>query len=182
MFKVEKESLYELEIKRSKFIAHLFPYSEFDSVMKRLREEHPKGRHFVYAFRYKNEFGQIVEGSSDDGEPKGTSGKPTLNAFRGGDMIDSGVIIVRYFGGIKLGTGGLVRAYSQATNEVINSSDLIKYVEKVSEKFTISYPELSKFEYQLSKIDCEVVSKEFNATGIDLTVLGIEAELRSLKK
>ena len=116
---VQKEFSYTIEEKKSKFISYLFPYSNFDEVMKRLREEHPKAVHFVYAYRYLNEFEQIVENSSDDGEPKGTSGKPTLAVLSGADIVNSAVVIVRYFGGTKLGTGGLVRAYSNSANEVI---------------------------------------------------------------
>ncbi|MCG3716209.1 YigZ family protein, partial [Aliarcobacter butzleri] len=83
---VQKEFSYTIEEKKSKFISYLFPYSNFDEVMKRLREEHPKAVHFVYAYRYLNEFEQIVENSSDDGEPKGTSGKPTLAVLSGADI------------------------------------------------------------------------------------------------
>ncbi len=127
MYFIKEEFSQTYEEKKSKFIAYLTPYSLFDSLMKRLRKEHPKARHFVYAYRYLNEFEQIVENSSDDGEPKGTSGKPALNVLAGNELINSAVIIVRYFGGTKLGTGGLVRAYSDAVNLVINSAELLKY-------------------------------------------------------
>jgi len=69
-----------------------------------LRESHPKARHIVYAYRELNEFEQIVENSSDDGEPKGSSGVPVLNVLRGEDFINVAILVVRYFGGIKLGT------------------------------------------------------------------------------
>ena len=80
---VQKEFTETLEEKKSKFLAFLVPYKDFDKTMQRLRVEHPKAVHFVYAYRYLNEFEQIVENSSDDGEPRGTSGKPTLAVLSG---------------------------------------------------------------------------------------------------
>ena len=94
---VTKELITTLEIKKSKFIVSLFPYADFNQVMERLKHEHPKARHHVYAYRFLNEFEQIVENSSDDGEPKGTSGRPSLTVLAGHELINSAVIIVRYF-------------------------------------------------------------------------------------
>ncbi|MEA1983821.1 MAG: YigZ family protein, partial [Campylobacterota bacterium] len=73
----DHSSTFTHEVKQSKFIAHFVPYSLYESTLETLKEQHPKARHFVTAFRYLNEFDQVVEGSSDDGEPKGTSGKPS---------------------------------------------------------------------------------------------------------
>jgi putative IMPACT (imprinted ancient) family translation regulator len=84
---VQKEFSCTFEEKKSKFIAYLMPYHLFDVVMKKVKNEHPKARHYVYAYRYLNEFEQIVENSSDDGEPKGTSGKPSLAVMGGAEII-----------------------------------------------------------------------------------------------
>ena len=159
---VAKEFSSTLEIKKSKFIAHIAPYSQFDNLMERLKEEHPKGRHFVYAYRYLNEFDQIVENSSDDGEPKGTSGRPSLAVLNGGEIINSAVIIVRYFGGIKLGTGGLVKAYSDAVNLVLQNSQLFKYVKLSKKTITLNYSYLSQIEYDIASLDINIVDKQFN--------------------
>ena len=113
------------ETKKSKFIAHICPYNQFDNILIRLKKEHTKAKHFVYAYQYINEFEQIVENSSDDGEPKGTSGRPSLNVLIGAGVINTAIITIRYFGGIKLGTGGLVKAYSDAVNKIIDISDFI---------------------------------------------------------
>lgn len=150
------------EEKKSKFIAYLFPISKFDDVMKSLKEEHPKARHHVYAYRYLNEFDQIVENSSDDGEPKGTSGKPSLNVLSGHDLINTAVIIVRYFGGVKLGTGGLVRAYSDAVNKVIDTATLFKYEKLLFKTIICEYSELSKIEYDLQQLDIQIKNKFFS--------------------
>lgn len=162
MYYIKDEFSQTFEEKKSKFIAHICSYDEFDSMMKRLRIEHPKGRHFVYAYRYLNEFGQIVENSSDDGEPKGTSGKPALNVLAGNELINTAVIIVRYFGGIKLGTGGLVRAYGDSVNLVINSSELHTYEKLDSFFIDVEYNTLSKIEYLLNTLNVKITSKEFN--------------------
>jgi uncharacterized YigZ family protein len=166
--------------KRSKFITHLFPYKNFQEKMSELKEEHPKGRHFVYAFRYFNEFKQIVEGSSDDGEPKGTSGKPSLAVLKGADIVDVGVIIVRYFGGIKLGTGGLVRAYTSSVNLVLENSELLPYVEKSRNFFEISYSDISKFKYEVSKLHLEIISQNFSELGAIFEVAGEKEILEKL--
>ena len=147
---VQKEFSCTFEEKKSKFIAFLVPFEIFDDVMAKLRDEHPKARHFVYAYRYLNEFGQIVENSSDDGEPKGTSGKPSLAVLSGAQIINSAVIIVRYFGGVKLGTGGLVRAYADSVNEVIKIALFKKYQKLITKTLVCDYTELSKLEYLIN--------------------------------
>ena len=161
MFFIKKEYKNTLEVKKSKFIAHLVPYDLFETKLNELKASHPKARHFVTAYRYLNKYNQIVESSSDDGEPKGTSGKPTLSVLAGADIINMAIIIVRYFGGVKLGTGGLVRAYSEATNLVLNKAKLFEY--KQEEKITISfsYHDIRKVDYELQKKEILVLNKEF---------------------
>ena len=175
---IQKEFSFTIEVKKSKFIAHLCPYSEFDTMMERLKNEHPKARHYVYAYRYLNEFEQIVENSSDDGEPKGTSGRPCLKVLSGGDIINSAVVVVRYFGGTMLGTGGLVKAYSDAVNAVIEISEFINY-EKIEEKvITIAYTDLAKIEHTLKALDIAIKTKEFG----DDVVLTLQATKEKLEK
>ena len=159
-----------LEVKQSKFIAHLMPYSLFEEVLKSLKEDHPKARHFVVAWRYINEFDQIVEHCSDDGEPKGTSGKPTLAVLAGNELINTAVIIVRYFGGTKLGTGGLVRAYSQACNDVIKEGEQTPYIKLQVYQFTVKYTDISIIEYKLEDENIQDVIKDFDESGALLTI------------
>ncbi len=180
MYFVKEESNQTLEEKKSKFIAHLCPYKDFEKVMLRLRQEHPKARHFVYAYRFLNEYEQVVENCSDDGEPKGTSGKPSLNVLAGNELINSAVIIIRYFGGIKLGTGGLVRAYSDAVNLVINNSELMKYEKLEKLILQCNYNLLSKVEYILNNLNISIINKEFT-TDVILT-LELTAEQASVLK
>ena len=176
---IQTEVSDTLEIKKSKFITHICPYSEFKSMMNRLKSEHPKGRHFVYAYRYLNEFDQIVENSTDDGEPKGTSGKPTLNVLAGNDLINTAVIIVRYFGGIRLGTGGLVKAYSDAVNLVLQDANVLKYVKLTQKSLTISYSQLSQVEYFISSFEINIKDKLFQ-NDIILILEGSDQEFENL--
>ncbi len=165
MFTVTAHSHEMLVEKQSKFIAHLMPYSMYQEVLKTLKSEHPKARHFVTAFRYINAFEQVVEGSSDDGEPRGTSGKPTLAVLQGNGLINSAVITVRYFGGTKLGTGGLVRAYSDATNLVIASATLLSYQKENILVVSCVYSDIGKVGYLLENLDIKVTEKEFDMLG-----------------
>lgn len=174
---LKEEFTQTYEEKKSKFIAYLTSYDNFDSLMKRLKREHSKARHFVYAYRYLNEFDQVVENCSDDGEPKGTSGKPSLNVLSGNKLINSAVIIVRYFGGTKLGTGGLVRAYSDAVNLVIKNSTLYEYQKLVSISLEFEYSYLSKIEYIINNLKIKIIQKEFNQNVtliLSLTLIQIE--------
>ncbi len=156
------------------------PFPMFDDVMKKVKVEHPKARHYVYAYRYLNEFEQIVENSSDDGEPKGTSGKPSLTVLAGAEIINSAVIIVRYFGGIKLGTGGLVRAYGDSVNEVIKIAEFKEYQKLITKTLVCDYTELSKLEYLLNQENINIKNKEFS-TQINLTIELTNEQFESLE-
>ena len=152
-----------LEVKQSKFIAHLIPYELYETTLEQLKNEHPKARHFVTAYRYLNEYDQIVEHSSDDGEPKGTSGKPSLMVLQGQELINIAVIIVRYFGGTKLGTGGLVRAYSDAVNQVLDDAKLFEYEKEYIKKVSVDYADVRLLEYECETLGVKIVDKEFTS-------------------
>ena len=109
-----KESLYE--IKKSKFYAYNYSVDNIDEINKildTLRKEHKKARHIVYAYKIDG-----VEKKFDDGEPSGTAGMPLYNIINKKKLNHTLIVVVRYFGGIKLGAGGLLRAYNQAGSDV----------------------------------------------------------------
>jgi uncharacterized YigZ family protein len=166
MYFTDKHYVDTLEVKQSKFIAHLIPYDLYEEQLQVLKSKHPKARHFVVAFRYLNEYNQVVEYSTDDGEPKGTSGKPSLMVLQGKEIINSAVIVVRYFGGTKLGTGGLVRAYSDAVNLVIDMANLIEYKKESSLKIEIKYEDVRFIEYECENIGVRIIDKEFSSNVI----------------
>jgi len=170
-----------IEVKQSKFIAHLVPITAFEGLQEKLRREHPKSRHVVYALRRLNAHDQIVENSSDDGEPRGSSAVPALNVLRGEEMINCAVLIVRYFGGTKLGIGGLVRAYTEATKEVIAVSDIKKYEKLHIFAYESSYAEVQRIEYLLKQAEIDEVEKVF-ATVVSWSVTATEERIEMFKK
>lgn len=112
----------EIEIKRSRFIAHAIPLkhtSELQQLQAQLQLEHNKASHHCLAYILGGPQQPRAAGSSDDGEPTGTAGKPMLNVLLQQKIGDVGVVVTRYFGGTKLGAGGLIRAYGQAVAELI---------------------------------------------------------------
>ncbi|MBS4282031.1 YigZ family protein [Campylobacter vulpis] len=160
-------SLYtaHYEIKKSLFIAHLSPFNEFKNLLSGLKKEHSKAVHFVWAYRFLNENHQIVEDKSDDGEPKNTSALPCLNVLRGKELVNVSVIVVRYFGGIKLGTGGLVRTYSEAVNLAVKEAILEPFELKEGVEFSLDFKTSFKMEHFLKKNNI-AFQREFKETHI----------------
>ena len=120
------KSNYEarIEVEKSKFIGLLFPLNkeeDFKDMLKSLQKEHKKARHIVYAYRIGTK-----SKSNDDGEPKGTAGRPLLELLHKKDLNNLVLFVVRYFGGVKLGAGRLLRTYVSAGVEAINKAELIE--------------------------------------------------------
>lgn len=115
----------ELIINKSKFIAYFFSLNSLDEVkmnLANLKKEHKKATHICYAYVYNREV--VSEKCSDDGEPNKTAGYPILNVLKKKNLVNVMVAVVRYFGGIKLGAGGLVRAYTNACSELLKKYNL----------------------------------------------------------
>lgn len=162
------EQIYaaKVEEKKSTFLAYLCPMGDFESLHVKLKNEHPKAAHIVWAKRFYNEYRQVVENNSDDGEPKGTSGPPVLNVMRGAELINAGLLIVRYFGGIKLGTGGLVRAYGSSAKEVIAEATLTPFVFKETLTCKTDYPLVPRFEHYTATQNLTVLTRAFESDGV----------------
>ncbi len=178
---IETRSEYTTEVNRSKFITQLIPISEFDGLQEKLKKEHPKANHVVYALRYLNEYDQVVENSSDDGEPKGCAGVPALNVLRGGELINCAVLIVRYFGGIKLGTGGMARAYALAVKDVLTVSDLVTYEKLIEYKFVTSYSDVDKTLYRLKQLDITHYERDFGVNEVEWAIMGSKEQIQKFK-
>lgn len=116
----------ETEVKKSRFIARVAPVSSREDVkawLDRAHREHPDARHICWAYQIGRPGSAAEAATNDDGEPSGTAGKPILNVIQHKDMGDVLVMVIRYFGGIKLGAGGLVRAYAGAAESVLSAVD-----------------------------------------------------------
>jgi uncharacterized YigZ family protein len=178
---IEASFSHTTEVSRSKFITYLVPISEYEGLQKKLKDENPKANHVVYALRSLNEFVQVVENSSDDGEPKGCAGVPALNVLRGEELINCAVLIVRYFGGIKLGTGGMARAYALAVKNVLAEATLVTYEKKVSYSFYTSYSDVDKTLYRFKKLGITQYERDFGVKGVDWKIVGSEEKINQFK-
>ena len=178
---VEKPFESLTEVKRSKFFTHLVPISQYDGLQTKLKIENPKANHVVYALRYMNDFDQIVEQSSDDGEPKGCAGTPALNVMRGQELINCAVLIVRYFGGIKLGTGGMARAYAQAVKDILNETELLVYEKQIEYLFETAYCDVDKTLYTLKQLGITGYERDFGVDRVQWMIKGSKEKTDMLK-
>ena len=125
---IKQNTAAEIVEKKSKFIANLFYVQneeEAEEIIKSIKKKYYDARHNCYAYNVLTKKG-IVARSSDDGEPSGTAGMPMLNILQKNELINVLVVVTRYFGGILLGTGGLVRAYSEALVKAIENAEFVK--------------------------------------------------------
>ena len=125
---IAADGRHELLVRKSRFLALIMSCAsaaEARDQLARIRGEHPKASHHVFAWRLRAvEDGQITHRCDDDGEPGGTAGRPTLMVLEGQSVINVQAVVVRYFGGIKLGAGGLVRAYGEAAGKALVAAEL----------------------------------------------------------
>ncbi len=174
------DSRIEIIIKKSRFIAEAVSVSSVEDArlkIKMKKEEYPQSTHVVYAF-ITGDRSSEVSGMSDDGEPPGTAGKPVMDILKGSGIFNVLVTVVRFFGGIKLGTGGLVRAYSESAKKAIEEMPVIKFVRKIHFSIEVSYDYHEKVELIVTGAGGKIEKKNF--TNI-VTITGAlpEASLES---
>lgn len=164
MFKTIKEnSTSEIVEKKSKFIANSFYVESVEEAEKYIKEINKKyfdSRHNCYAFSVYTKNGMINR-FSDNGEPSGTAGGPMLNIILSKKLSNVLVIVTRYFGGILLGTGGLVRSYSEATQNVLLEDNFINKDIGLEVKFEVSYSDFEKIKYYFSQNNINILSFNF---------------------
>ncbi|MBI5930879.1 MAG: YigZ family protein [Chloroflexi bacterium] len=127
-----------------------------------VRDEMSNATHHVYAFKV-GYGGSVIEGMSDDGEPSGTAGPPALAVIRGANIGDVVLVITRYFGGTKLGTGGLVHAYGQTAREAIAALPTELKIKRRTLGIEIPYPLYERVKILVSHYDCQIESEDFGA-------------------
>ena len=155
----------QVVINKSKFIGLMKTCHDVDDVKKYISELWTKAfkdaSHIVYALRVISTNNQVEASFSDDGEPSGTAGRPILNLREGRSILNSAVIVVRYYGGINLGTGGLVKAYSGAAKEVIEKTNFIDYVEFKKYKIYLKYNNLESFINLIYRLNGQILERNF---------------------
>jgi uncharacterized YigZ family protein len=158
--KTVKEKYSKLiEINKSKFIGILFPVEsqeDFKMQLNLINKEWPKATHYCYAYRLNG-----MEKSNDDGEPSGTAGRPILEFLKNNDLENVALVVVRYFGGIKLGAGGLLRAYIDASKAVFEASNVFLVEEQNVYSLTVDYSLYDILNNYLSKQDGQVLKTEY---------------------
>lgn len=153
----------ELEIKKSIFLATLIPVKNEEEALEaiaKMKKEKRVATHNCSAYRIGTE--RIYEKSSDDGEPQGTAGHPMLHVLQMNELTNTLAIVTRWFGGIKLGAGGLTRAYTQSLADAVKEADLVRYTPH--EKYTVSFPYTTAgaFENHIKGTDIIVKDRQFS--------------------
>ncbi len=131
----------EIKIQRSKFIASAFPcksQEETESEIEKISGEFHDANHNCYGYRIYPSGGMDIFRYSDAGEPSGTAGKPIYDSIISAELFNTGIVVSRYFGGIKLGTGGLKRAYRDAARNVLDSAKIVEVL--ITRKYKVSFP------------------------------------------
>lgn len=157
MYTIKENIHKELIIKNSRFITVLKKINnkeEVPSLLEEIKKSYPKATHYCYAYILDE-----VEKSSDDKEPAGTAGLPILTVLKMQEMNHIIAIVIRYFGGIKLGAGGLVRAYSKSVRETLQQVEKNMLVKAFLIELEIDYKEQKKLDYLLK--DSSIIKKEF---------------------
>lgn len=142
--------------KKSEFIGDACHIDDLDAALafvEHIRELHPKSRHVAYAAIVTDNTGRVMERMSDDGEPSGTAGKPILDVLRANDLTDCVVAVTRYFGGILLGSGGLIRAYSTGASLAVKAARKARIVQCRCFHVRLDYAQLGGFQQLLATVD-----------------------------
>ena len=172
----------EIVEKKSRFIAQVFPVEteeEVATILEQMKKKYWDARHNCYAYSIgKNrEFTRC----SDDGEPSGTAGRPMLDVILGEDIYNVAVVVTRYFGGVLLGTGGLVRAYSKAVQEGLAGSLVIEKKKGISLKVTTDYTGIGKIQYIAGERQIPILDSEYTDKVV-LKLLVPDAETEAVQK
>lgn len=163
----------EIIIKNSRFICYMYSLndSNIDTYISNIKELHPKATHYCYGYIYDN-----IKHSSDDNEPSGTAGLPILNVLEKEELNHILVIVVRYFGGIKLGAGGLIRAYTKSVTETLKEANIIDLEEGYKIELTYDYNDQNDINYILQN------SKKLNEEYLEKIKIEVLVNKSTLEK
>jgi len=165
MFKsISKNTSAEIVEKKSRFIAHVFYVEtpeDADKYIKEIKKKYHDARHNVYAYAIETSDGGVAVRYNDDGEPQGTAGSPILKIILEQGLSNVLVVVTRYFGGTLLGTGGLVRAYSDSTLKALEETEYINKILGYRVKLCIEYDKLEHLKYYANKSNIKIVNIEY---------------------
>ena len=170
----------EIIVKKSKFICNLIKVSsqeEAETTIKEMKKKYFDARHNCVAYRIKEE-NKIVEKASDDGEPSKTAGEPMLNILQKNNLCNVVAIVTRYFGGILLGTGGLVKSYSDSLLKAIANSEIVEKCSGVEYEVKIDYHNLEVFKHYCKINDIFIIDSRYS----DIIICKIELEAKNKGK
>ena len=150
----------EINIKKSQFICSLFPTKnkkESKEIIQKLNEQYSDATHNCTAYAVSD-----GEGSDDDGEPGGTAGKPMINVLRKNELHNVTAVVTRYFGGIKLGAGGLVRAYSKSVMEAVGEAEIVEIEEYSVYELIFEYSDIKIADTEVRNNQLTAINKEYS--------------------
>jgi uncharacterized YigZ family protein len=155
---------HETIVNRSRFICFLFPCTSIEEAkaqVKYLQQAHPQASHHCYAFLTKAASNSLGYGYSDDGEPSGTAGKPMLAVLQGGGIGQVCAVVVRYFGGTKLGTGGLQRAYADSVRQAMPFLQAKTKIAMAAKTLACQYSQVDDVLHIINQVAGQVVEQEY---------------------
>ena len=177
MNRIKRRFVSEFEISKSKFISLLCPLNNKDEVkdiLKDIQKEYPKATHYCYGYVFDG-----LTKSNDDGEPSKTAGRPILEVMLHQELNRALLVVVRYFGGIKLGAGGLTRAYVQGATSVINVAEIYKEEVRKLYKLTIDYNFIDVLNIYLKDQNIDILNEEYEEKVV-YTISCIEVDKQDL--
>ncbi len=169
--------------KRSKFLSFAFPVkslSEVEAYLDEYRKKFHNARHVCYAYMLGPERKEFR--ANDDGEPSSTAGKPILGQINSKELTNVLVIVVRYFGGIKLGTGGLIQAYREAAAEALSHAEIITHTIDEDIEFTFEYPSINEVMRIVKEHDAGMVNQSAYGVGASMTVRIRKSQSEALRQ
>jgi uncharacterized YigZ family protein len=178
------EVIDETIVNRSRFICYLSNCSSNEAAkafLKDVQQLHPQARHHCYAFVSSHPKDSQCYGFSDDGEPSGTAGRPMLQVLQGSNIGEVCAVVVRYFGGIKLGTGGLQRAYGGSVRQALNLLKTKTKIPMVHKALACQYTQVNDILHLLDAIGGKVVEQQYQEQ-VDLTLAIPEEKLQQVKE
>ena len=174
MYTISNNVINELLIKNSKFITIICNFNdigEYDKIMNEIKNEYSDATHYCYAYITMEQ-----KKASDDGEPTGTAGIPILKVLDNNNLVNVLAVVIRYFGGIKLGANGLIRAYTKSISEALKKANVKKLINGFNVNITFNYDKINEIDYLLK--DVKINEKIFN----DLVTYNIDIEKDFIKK